>query len=73
MDYVGIDHLIGLSCRSCRTTTAMPYSWLLNVVLDGRPVVCDYCRRTTNHGWDSVEAAQLLVARHMRESRKQVA
>ena len=73
MDYVGIDHLIGLSCRSCKNATAMPYSWLLDAVLGGRPVVCDHCGRTMCHGWDSIEAAQLLVAKDMRERRKQVA
>lgn len=73
MDYVGIDHLIGLSCGSCGNTTTRPFSRLLNMVLDGHSVVCDSCRRTTNHGWDSIEAAQRLVAGRMRERRKQVA
>lgn len=69
MEYIGIDHMIGLSCDSCSRTMTIFYSRLLNSVLDSKPIVCDCCGRVTKHGWDSVERAQLLVSRRMRETR----
>jgi hypothetical protein len=69
MDYVGMDHMIGLSCGSCNRTMTILYSRLLNSVLDGKAIVCDGCGRITKHGWDSIEHARLLVSRRMREAR----
>jgi hypothetical protein len=69
MDYVGIDHWLGLSCSACQHTTAMRYSDLLNHLVEGESVVCDGCGRETNHDWTSIEEARNLVAEHMRRGK----
>jgi hypothetical protein len=66
MKYVGIDHAVGLSCRACKHTTAMLYSRLLSRLLDREPIVCEGCGRVTDHGWNSVEEARLLVGERRR-------
>jgi hypothetical protein len=68
MKYVGIDHAVGLSCRVCEHTTVVRYSRLLNFLLARRPIVCAGCGRVTEHGWNSVEEARLLVRERMRRN-----
>lgn len=70
MRYVGIDHAVGLSCRACGHTTTILYSRLLNRLLDRAPIVCEGCGRVTDHGWDSVEEARMLVGERMRRNEK---
>lgn len=73
MRYVGIDHAVGLSCRACEHTTIMLYSRLLNALLDRVPVVCEGCGRVTDHGWNSVEEARMLVRARMRGNERRQA
>ncbi|NJN52297.1 MAG: hypothetical protein HC809_11560 [Gammaproteobacteria bacterium] len=62
MDYVGLDPTVGLECTSCRHIVRLPYSELLDKVLDDVPMCCDGCGRPIEHDWTTVNIVQNIIA-----------
>ena len=67
MDYVGIDPAVGLECSSCKHVSRMPYSELLDHVLNDIEVRCDNCERCMSHDWTTVTVVQNIIKRRMRQ------
>lgn len=67
MDYIGLDPTVGLECTSCQHIVRLPYSELLNKVLEAVPMACQGCGRPLNHDWTTVNIVQNIIKRRMRE------
>ncbi len=61
MDYIGIDPAVGLECSSCKHVSRLPYSELLNRVMDASHVHCGGCQREMLHDWTTVSLVQNII------------
>ena len=68
MDYVGIDPVVGLECGDCKHVSRIPYSRLLNRVMDDTEIYCDNCERSMTHDWTTVSVVQNIIRRRMRQA-----
>lgn len=65
MDYVGLDPMVGLECSGCKHILRLPYSDLLNRVVDEVPMACESCSRPLAHDWTTVNVVQNIIRRRM--------
>jgi hypothetical protein len=70
MDYVGLDPTVGLECCGCKHIVRLPYSELLNKVIDTVPMSCDGCGEPIERDWTTVNIVQNIIRRRMREAQK---
>ena len=70
MDYVGLDPTVGLECGGCKHIVRLPYSELLNKVIDVVPMNCDGCGHPVEHDWTTINIVQNIIRRRLRESQK---
>ena len=67
MDYIGLDPTVGLECAACEHIVRLPYSDLLDKVLEEEPMSCQGCGRSLNHDWTTVSIVRNIIKRRMRE------
>jgi hypothetical protein len=70
MDYIGLDPTVGLECCGCKHIVRLPYSELLNKVIEFVPMNCDGCGLPIERDWTTVNIVQNIIRRRMRESQK---
>jgi hypothetical protein len=70
MDYVGLDPTVGLECCGCKHIVRLPYSELLDKVIDVVPMSCDGCGKPIEHDWTTVNIVQNIIRRRMREAQR---
>jgi hypothetical protein len=70
MDYVGLDPMVGLECASCHHIVRLPYSELLNNVLDAVEMSCDGCGGQVEHNWTTVNIVQNIIRRRMDQAHR---
>ena len=70
MDYVGLDPTVGLECCGCKHIVRLPYSELLNKVIELVPMSCDGCGQVIERDWTTVNIVQNIIRRRMREAQK---
>ena len=68
MDYVGIDPAVGLECSSCKHISRLPYSELLNRVLQETHVNCKGCERAMLHDWTTVSVVQNIIRKRLKQA-----
>ncbi len=68
MDYVGIDPAVGLECSSCKHISRLPYSELLNRVLQETHVNCNGCERAMLHDWTTVSVVQNIIRKRLKQA-----
>ncbi len=68
MDYVGIDPAVGLECSSCKHISRLPYSELLNRVLQEAHVNCKGCERAMLHDWTTVSVVQNIIRKRLKQA-----
>ncbi len=68
MDYIGIDPAVGLECSSCKHISRLPYSDLLNRVMQERHINCDGCERTMLHDWTTVSVVQNIIKKRLKQA-----
>lgn len=68
MDYVGIDPAVGLECSSCKHISRLPYSDLLQRVMEEIHVHCDGCERTMLHDWTTVTVVQNIIRKRLKQA-----
>ncbi len=68
MDYVGIDPAVGLECSSCKHISRLPYSDLLNRVMQEIHVNCEGCNRTMLHDWTTVKVVQNIIRKRLKQA-----
>ena len=68
MDYIGIDPAVGLECSSCKHISRLPYSDLLNRVMEERHINCDGCDRTMLHDWTTVSVVQNIIKKRLKQA-----
>ena len=73
MDYIGIDPAVGLECSSCKHISRLPYSELLNRVMQEAQVNCDGCARTMMHDWTTVNVVQNIIRKRLRQANEEKA
>ena len=73
MDYVGIDPAVGLECSSCKHISRLPYSDLLNRVMEETHVDCEGCGRTMLHDWTTVNVVQNIIRKRLRQANEEKA
>ena len=73
MDYVGIDPAVGLECSSCKHISRLPYSDLLNRVMQEKHVQCEGCDRTMLHDWTTVTVVQNIIRKRLKQANEEKA
>ena len=73
MDYIGIDPAVGLECSSCKHISRLPYSDLLNRVLDETDIHCDGCNRSMMHDWTTVNVVQNIIRKRLKQANEEKA
>ncbi len=73
MDYIGIDPAVGLECSSCKHISRLPYSELLNRVMEDSRITCDGCRRTMLHDWTTVSVVQNIIRKRLKQANEEKA
>ncbi len=73
MDYIGIDPAVGLECSSCKHISRLPYSDLLNRVMEETHVDCEGCGRTMLHDWTTVNVVQNIIRKRLRQANEEKA
>jgi hypothetical protein len=73
MDYIGIDPAVGLECSSCKHISRLPYSALLNRVMDEIHVNCEGCDRSMLHDWTTVTVVQSIIRKRLRQANEEKA
>ena len=73
MDYVGIDPAVGLECSSCKHISRLPYSDLLNRVMQEEHVQCEGCNRTMLHDWTTVTVVQNIIRKRLKQANEEKA
>ncbi len=73
MDYVGIDPAVGLECSSCKHISRLPYSDLLNRVMQEVHVQCEGCDRTMLHDWTTVTVVQNIIRKRLKQANEEKA
>ncbi len=73
MDYVGIDPAVGLECSSCKHISRLPYSDLLNRVMQEVHVQCEGCNRTMLHDWTTVTVVQNIIRKRLKQANEEKA
>ena len=68
MEYIGIDPAVGLECASCNQISRLPYSQLLNRVLDESEIYCDGCSRAMTHDWTTVNVVQNIIRKRLEQA-----
>ena len=71
MDYIGIDPAVGLECSSCKHISRLPYSDLLNRVMDQVEIHCDGCRRSMMHDWTTVNVVQNIIRKRLKQANEE--
>lgn len=73
MDYIGIDPAVGLECSSCKHISRLPYSELLNRVMDEIHVNCEGCERVMLHDWTTVTVVQSIIRKRLKQANEEKA
>lgn len=73
MEYIGIDPAVGLECSSCKHISRLPYSELLNRVMDAHEIFCDGCQRTMMHDWTTVNVVQNIIRKRLKQANEEKA
>ena len=73
MDYIGIDPAVGLECSSCKHISRLPYSELLNRVMEDIHVHCEGCERTMLHDWTTVNVVQNIIRKRLKQANEEKA
>ena len=68
MDYIGIDPAVGLECSSCKHISRLPYSELLNRVLEEAEIHCEGCQRAMMHDWTTVNVVQSIIRKRLKQA-----
>ena len=68
MEYIGIDPAVGLECSSCKHISRLPYSDLLNRVMEEIHVNCEGCNRTMLHDWTTVSVVQNIIKKRLKQA-----
>ena len=68
MDYVGIDPAVGLECSNCKHISRLPYSDLLQRVMEKIHVHCEGCERTMLHDWTTVTVVQNIIRKRLKQA-----
>ncbi|NKB97005.1 MAG: hypothetical protein GKR90_00685 [Pseudomonadales bacterium] len=68
MEYIGIDPAVGLECSSCKHISRLPYSELLNRVLEESEIYCDGCSRAMMHDWTTVNVVQNIIRKRLKQA-----
>ena len=71
MDYIGIDPAVGLECSSCKHISRLPYSDLLNRVMDQADIHCDGCQRSMMHDWTTVSVVQNIIKKRLKQANEE--
>ena len=71
MDYIGIDPAVGLECSSCKHISRLPYSELLNRVMDRVEIHCDGCERSMMHDWTTVSVVQNIIKKRLKQANEE--
>ena len=71
MDYIGIDPAVGLECSSCKHISRLPYSDLLNRVMQEVHVQCEGCDRTMLHDWTTVTVVQNIIRKRLKQANEE--
>ena len=71
MDYVGIDPAVGLECSSCKEISRLPYSDLLNRVMDAAHIYCDGCGRSMMHDWTTITVVQNIIKKRLKQANEE--
>ena len=70
MDYVGLDPMVGLECADCHHIVRLPYSELLNRVLEAVPMSCESCDTPIEQSWTTVNIVQNIIRRRMDQAHR---
>jgi len=73
MDYIGIDPAVGLECSSCKHISRLPYSELLNRVMEEIHVNCEGCDRAMLHDWTTVTVVQSIIRKRLKQANEEKA
>lgn len=73
MDYIGIDPAVGLECSSCKHISRLPYSDLLNRVMENDHIHCDGCDRSMMHDWTTVSVVQNIIRKRLKQANEEKA
>ena len=73
MDYIGIDPAVGSECSSCKHISRLPYSDLLNRVMEEIHVHCEGCNRTMLHDWTTVTVVQNIIRKRLKQANEEKA
>jgi hypothetical protein len=68
MEYVGLDPAVGLECSHCNHISRMPYSSLLNLVVQSKQAKCESCQRLMLHDWTTVSVVQNIIKKRMEQA-----
>ena len=71
MDYVGIDPAVGLECSSCKHISRLPYSELLNRVMEEAHIHCEGCDRSMLHDWTTVTVVQNIIRKRLKQANEE--
>ncbi len=70
MKYVGIDPVVGLECSDCKHISKIPYSRLLDRVIEETQIFCDNCTRCMAHDWTTVSVVRDIIQRRMHQANR---
>ena len=73
MDYVGIDPAVGLECSNCKHISRLPYSDLLNRVMQQTQIGCEGCGRMMLHDWTTVSVVQSIIKKRLKQANEEKA
>lgn len=71
MDYIGIDPAVGLECSSCKHISRLPYSDLLDRVMEEKLINCDGCGRSMMHDWTTVNVVQNIIRKRLKQANEE--